>query len=298
MVKTDERRQLSGLPDPTLRRPDPQADTLLPLAARCARALMDRHGLPRYRQSPWLADALGLSYSQAHRRMTGASPWTLEDLERVGALFGETLAEVVTPGPERGLVPGQLKVGPVHIACRVWLGDVEPSPRPELLVAISDASGWVALPASEAPEGAAMYRIERFEGKPGAESRQRVAVLDDDPDVTDGLCAQLRASGYDATAFYKTADLEKVAGTQRFDAFVVDWIVDDKNTHALLSALRRQHSSAPIIVLTGQQLMGAEEDDIANAVISLGLVFSEKPVRMSILSATLARALLVARQAT
>jgi hypothetical protein len=62
--------------------------------------------------------------------------------------------------------------------------------------------------------------------------------------------------------------------------------------------LRRQHSSAPIIVLTGQQLMGAEEDDIANAVISLGLVFSEKPVRMSILSATLARALLIARQAT
>jgi len=57
---------------------------------------MERHGLPKYRQSPWLADALGLSYSQAHRRMTGASAWSLEDLERVGSLFGETLAQVVS----------------------------------------------------------------------------------------------------------------------------------------------------------------------------------------------------------
>jgi len=229
--------------------------------------------------------------------MNGASPWTLEDLERVGALFGETLAEVVAKhGSESGLVPGRLKVGPVDIECHIWLGAVEATPPPNSLVAITDSSGWVVLPASEAPQGATMYGIERFEGKPAAESRRVVAVLDDDPDVTDGLCAQLRASGYDATAFYKAADLGKAAETQRFDAFVVDWIVDDGNTHALLSALRQRHPSAPIIVLTGQQLMGAEEDDIANAVISLCLVFSEKPVRMSILSATLARALLVAQQ--
>ena len=49
--------------------------------------------LPKYRQSAWLADATGLSYSQAHRKMSGASSWTLEELERVGLLFGESLSQ-------------------------------------------------------------------------------------------------------------------------------------------------------------------------------------------------------------
>jgi hypothetical protein len=68
------------------------------LAVRCVRALLERHGLPKYRQSAWLADAIGLSYAQAHRKMNGAAAWTLEELERVGALLGESLADVVAPG--------------------------------------------------------------------------------------------------------------------------------------------------------------------------------------------------------
>jgi len=52
------------------------------LAVAGVRPLMERHGLPRYGQSAWLADALGLSYSQAHRRMTGAFAWALEDLAK------------------------------------------------------------------------------------------------------------------------------------------------------------------------------------------------------------------------
>ena len=59
----------------------PETDT--PLAVRCVRALLERHGLPKYRQSAWIADAMGLSYAQAHRRMNGAASWTLEDLERL-----------------------------------------------------------------------------------------------------------------------------------------------------------------------------------------------------------------------
>ena len=105
----------------------------LSLAVRCVRALMDRHGLPKYRQSPWLADALGLSYSQAHRRMTGASTWSLEDLERVGALFGETLAQVVSLDTTSGSVPGSLKMGSTSVGCRLWLGRL---PR------IRDRTAW------------------------------------------------------------------------------------------------------------------------------------------------------------
>src|SRR3954453_23944098 len=93
------------------------------LAVACVRALMERHGLPKYRQSAWLADAMGLSYSQAHRRMSGASPWTLEDLARVAALFGETLADVVSTVDPGASVPGVMTIGTVQFPCRIWLGD-------------------------------------------------------------------------------------------------------------------------------------------------------------------------------
>src|SRR5678810_489157 len=93
------------------------------LAVACVRALMERHGLPKYRQSAWLADAMGLSYSQAHRRMTGASPWTLEDLAKVAGLFGETLADAVAATQPGSAVTGTMNVGATAMPCRIWLGD-------------------------------------------------------------------------------------------------------------------------------------------------------------------------------
>lgn len=266
------------------------------LAVRCVRALMERHGLPKYRQSPWLADALGLSYSQAHRRMTGASTWSLEDLERVGALFGESLVQVVTLNPSQGSVPGAMKLGAASLDCQLWLGEPIANPRPDSLVAISTAAGWTALFASEATEGVT-YRIERLEAKPGVAARKVIAVLDDDQDLTNSICAHFEASGYEARPFYKIADLASSAKAQRYDGFVIDWIVGETSALKLIASLREQDAAAPIVVLTAQVLMGmVDEADIAEAVKNYSLVFSEKPVRMSILSATLTLAFASIRQ--
>jgi hypothetical protein len=101
------------------------------LAVRYVRALLERHGLPKYKQSPWVADALGLSYSQAHRRMTGASPWSLEDIERVGAVLGESLAQVIAE-PGSPSLPATLDVGSTRIACKIWLGEPILGPHPVL----------------------------------------------------------------------------------------------------------------------------------------------------------------------
>src|SRR5450432_3050159 len=102
-----------------------------PLAVQCVRALMERHGLPKYRQSAWLADATGLSYSQAHRRMTGASTWSLEDIARVAELFGESLADVVSMTVPRTSVPGVMHVGATRLPVQLWLGEAVDKPNPE-----------------------------------------------------------------------------------------------------------------------------------------------------------------------
>ena len=260
------------------------------LAVRCVRALMERHGLPKYRQSPWLADAFGLSYSQAHRRMTGASTWTLEDLERVGALFGESLVQVITLDPAQGSVSGIMKLGSATLDCQLWLGETVTNPKSDSLVAISTSTGWVAVLASEATDGV-IYKIDRLEAKPSVASRKVIAVLDDDQDLTNSICAHFESSGYEARPFYKTADLVSSAKVQRYDGFVIDWIVGETSTIKLIASLREEDASAPIVVLTAQVLLGmVDETDIAEAVKTFGLVFSEKPVRMSILAATLALA--------
>jgi ActR/RegA family two-component response regulator len=251
---------------------------------------MERHGLPKYRRSPWLADALGLSYSQAHRRMTGASPWSLEDLEKVGALFGETLTQVVGLDSASGSVSGSLKIGSTNVGCRLWLGGLAQNPRPDALVAVRTGSGWTALLAGEAAEGLA-YKIEKLEAVPDEGTRKVVAVLDDDQDLTNTICAHLEASGFEARPFYKTADLVSSAQAQHYDGFVIDWIVGETSTLKLIAGLRAEDASCPIIVLTAQVTSGVvDEADIAEAVRLHHIEFSEKPLRMSILSATLGRA--------
>jgi ActR/RegA family two-component response regulator len=271
-------------------RPDVSENAPSSLAVACVRALMERHGLPKYRQSAWLADAMGLSYSQAHRRMTGASPWTLEDLAKVAGLFGETLADAVAATQPGSAVTGTMNVGATAMPCRIWLGDEVDRRSAGPVVAIRTSVGWSAVPASEAT-GDVVYRIEKIEARPANATRKVIAVLDDDEDLTNSICAHFEASGYDARPFYRIADLLASAVAQKYDGYVIDWIVGETSVLKLVAALRERDPRAPIVVLTGQVLTGVvEEVDIAEAVRRYGLTFSEKPVRSAILEASLARA--------
>ena len=261
------------------------------LAVSCVRALMERHGLPKYRQSAWLAEAIGLSYAQAHRRMNGTSPWSLEDLAQVAGLFGESLADLVGLGLPQSSVPAVMSLGSARVACQLWLGEALDKPIPGSVVAVRTSDGWAAVPATEATDGV-VYKIERIEARPTAVARKVIAVLDDDQDLTNSICAHFQASGYDARPFYRTADLLSAIGSQQYDAYIIDWIVGEKSTLKLIGSLRAQDATCPIVVLTAQVLSGVvDEADIADAVKRYGLVFSEKPVRTSILAATLTRAL-------
>ena len=263
----------------------------VPFAVQCVRALMERNGLPKYRQSAWLAEAMGLSYSQAHRRMTGTSTWSLEDIARVAALFGESLADVVSLTVPRTSVPGTMRLGTTSLPVELWLGEVVDKPNADSVVAVQTSSGWTALVAGEATEGA-LYKIERLEARPTLSARRVVAVLDDDRDLTNSVCAHFESSGFDARPFFTIAELLASIDTRRYDAYVVDWIIDDASALELIAALRAKDAHCPVVVLTAQVITGVvDEADIADAVKRFGLVFHEKPVRTSILVATLGRSL-------
>ena len=222
--------------------------------------------------------------------MSGTSVWSLEDLAKIGALFGESLEELVAPiGPSES-VKGVAHFGAATFDCRLWIGARLLQPSAGQVVAVDTSGGWVAIAATDAMEHAA-YVIDRLEATPAKSARKTIAVLDDDKDLTLSICAHFKAIGYDAHPFYDTAGLLANARTQRFDSFVIDWIVGETSTQKLIAELRAQDETCPIVVLTAQVLTGVvDEEEIARAVKKHDLVFSEKPVRMSILAATLARA--------
>ncbi len=262
------------------------------LGASLVRAAMERHGLPKYRHSAWLAERAGLSYSQAHRRMSGTAAWTVEEMAQVAALLGESLAELISGGHATGGVKGRLSVqSPVNLECEIWLGERLKQPAPSSLVAIQSPTGWLVTAARDVKEGVA-YAVNRIEAHPSSTSRHRIAVLDDDRHLADSISEGLTLIGFEAEAFHDARSLLESAQASGFAAYVIDWVLGDTSAASLVESLRGLGAVGPILVLTGQVSSGtASEDDIAEAIKRHGLLFSEKPLRISILAAALTSAL-------
>lgn len=107
--------------------------------ADSVRALMERRGIAKRRQCKELTHILQLSFSQAHRKLTGISPWTLDQLRRISDHFNEPLSmldTVANPGATssaRGdgdhggsagtvLHDALFVVGGRELPCSAWIG--------------------------------------------------------------------------------------------------------------------------------------------------------------------------------
>jgi DNA-binding NtrC family response regulator len=105
------------------------------------------------------------------------------------------------------------------------------------------------------------------------------------------ICAHLQGTGYEALPFYAITDLLAALGARKMAGFILDWIVGETSTSKLIADIRAKDPACPIVVLTAQVNAGVvNEADIAEAVSRYHLEFSEKPIRLSILSAKLGRA--------
>ena len=267
---------------------EPGAEAEASLALTYVRSVFERHGVPKYRQSAALATAFGLSYSQAHRRLNGTSPWSLEDLVQLASLFGETLADVVAAHDRTSAINAVLRTGSETINCRIWIGEAVSTPKSGAVFAVKAKTGWVVATIEDAFAGDA-YAITRLEAHPASDRQRRVAVLDDDVDLTDSIVSNFESLGFSARPFYNAADL--LAAATRFDCFVLDWVVGEATVLDVVRSLRTAHATCPIVILTAQVATGViDETDIAVAMQRYDLLFCEKPVRAPILAAMLSRA--------
>lgn len=119
------------------------------MGALCVRTLLAQNGIEEGQRSWAVAEALGLSYSQAHRKVQATAAWTLEEIARVATHFKSTLAHVLEPVLESGAEHAVLVLGGLRLPCHVVLGVVASPPFADDLVAISVPGTWLVVPSAE-----------------------------------------------------------------------------------------------------------------------------------------------------
>jgi hypothetical protein len=257
------------------------------LAASCVRALLDRAGIPRHRHSAHIAALLQQSYHQAHRRMAGGAPWSLEELQAVAAHHGEALIDLFRQQPAADYESGLLIAGPLRVACRLWPGPPLTQHRPGELIAIKSGTTWVVVVADDSATPQA-FEVRRLIVEPQPGRARRFAVLDDNVDVARGLASGLIDQGFEALGFTTAAQLEAALLVDTFDGFVVDWVLGNGTSYGLLGKLRSQYPACPIALLTGKVgTPDTDEKEMAAAIQQLGLLFMQKPVTAAIAASQL-----------
>jgi hypothetical protein len=95
-----------------------------------------------------VAETLGLSRANSHRRLTGAYQMPMDEVALVARRFGETLDQVLEPALTHCFEKALLQVSQVRIPCEVKLGPPAEAPFSCEFVALGGPGNWVIVPSS------------------------------------------------------------------------------------------------------------------------------------------------------
>lgn len=262
-----------------------------PVGSRYIRTLLSRHDVPSMRHVTTIAEALGVGYTPAYRRMNGTVAWELEEIEKVAAHFGESLADVFAGQRADDYVAAMLVAGAVRVPCQLIAGIAVREPQRNSLVAVKFGEQWLVMPASEASAGPC-FEVKRMLVMGNADRRWRIAVLDDDATETASLAQHFSDRGCEVQAFTHVEDLVPSMKARPFDGYVIDWMLAEGSAAELVGMIRADDRECPIAVLTGKIRSDVMvEPAVAEAVSTYKLLFFEKPTRLPIISAQLLQAL-------
>src|SRR5690349_12623204 len=93
-----------------------------PVGSRIVRALLNRHDVPSMRHVTTIAQVIGCGHQAAYRRLGGGVAWEIEEIEKLAAHFGESLAEAFASIEPQATASAILVVGGHRIACQLVVG--------------------------------------------------------------------------------------------------------------------------------------------------------------------------------
>ena len=265
--------------------------------AKLIKRLFDRFDVADRARSRKVEAVLGISYAAAHRRVSGDLAWTLDEVERMAAHYGLSLADLVLQEVIDEAARATLALAGLTLPCRVWLGEATDPDKPTPLVAVKKGTEWLIVPAIDAGEEPS-FAVKTLLCSPKAsQNRPRVAVLDDSADTTEPACGFLRAAGFEAEPFATVQALRAALKTKKFDAYLIDWLIDQTTAAELLLEIRAADAVCPIAVLTGKVREGrANVTEVAAVVARIDADYYEKPAPLPIIATKFKKLLLAADQ--
>ncbi|KVV35957.1 two-component system response regulator [Burkholderia ubonensis] len=273
------------------------------ITATKVRDLLTRNGIPPRSHNTTIANVLGLSFSVVTRKMKGLIPWNLSQLRDIATHFGVPPAILLDDqGAHAGAAPEMLDATLViesrRLRCRAAISTKASSQAETDFVAIQSQGEWIVMERHHAHDGRT-YPVDVIELRSAQQQAYaaRIAVVDDSRDVAETVCEYFIEKGVNAIPYYDAASFRKALEVEDFDGYVLDWMLGDQTAADLVRGIRSsENGDAPIFLLTGKISTGeASEDEIARVVSHFNARCEEKPVRLPILFAEVARELKIAQ---
>lgn len=252
-----------------------------PLISKAIQTLLDRHGIPERRRNTVLEAAAGMNYQQVRRRMSGETPWNVDEIQRLASHFGEPVFKLLGAMVDDAGQPAVLKVAGLHLACSLWPGEALSRDKAvgPLVAARQPEGRWEVLPPAEAADRP-VHEVRRliFE----AEVPRRVAVIDDHEATAGAIVEVLRQKGLEAVSYSTPEHVRSALETTTFDGYIVDWQLRDTDPREILQAIRARTAVAPLIVLT-DTLTDSQEAAFEEITTRFRVQLFEKPARTLLL---------------
>ncbi|RQS71571.1 two-component system response regulator [Burkholderia sp. Bp8963] len=274
------------------------------ITATKVRDLLTRNGIPPRSHNTTIANVLGLSFSVVTRKMKGLIPWNLSQLQDIATHFGVPPAILLDDrgaqanAPATEMIDATLVIESRRLRCRAAIA-AKASSRPESdFVAVQSQGEWIVTERQYAHEGRT-YPVDLIELRSTQQSAYvaRIAVVDDSQDVAETICEYFVEKGVNAIPYFDCDSFRNALAVEDFDGYILDWMLGDQTAADLVCGIRSsENGGAPIFLLTGKISTGeASEDEIAHVVSHYNARCEEKPVRLPILYAEVARELKVAQ---
>lgn len=251
--------------------------------------VMTMNGIPKHKQASHIRDVLNVSTPQAQRKLKGTAPWELTQLELVVRSLSITMSQFFAMF-ENELTEKQdavFNLDKVEIPCKIYLSK-ENSKEHREYSAVKINDKWHVFKTEEIEENEIYNDARRFIGMIVIESnktelkKKRIALLDDDLNVLESISEIIGYGDYTVNSFSNLSDLEAKIDIFPYDAYILDWVVNEKSAYESIRKIRESKKPhAMIIVLTGQNSEEVD-DEIATAISDFDIIgpFS-KPLKIN-----------------
>lgn len=268
-------------------------DEKIKLGEEAMRLLLGKLGYPKHKHVGVIEQLTGLSRGAATRKLTGLSPWDINEYAEHCDKLGSNIFDVLAAVEAETLTPATLIAGDEKFPCLVRLGDLAKVGDKCHFVATQKQLSWyVERMQQPVPEGARVVEklIFTAQDPTQGDSAKTVAVLDDDQDVCDTLCDGLTLDGFKAVAFYDVKSFLASLPTSHYDAFVMDWMLSTGTAEDALIAIREHHPHEPIALLTGKAAdLGVQIGRLTACLTKYDARYFTKPTPIPVITEALRR---------